>query len=80
MRNLPHALHFAVMAGRCWAYRDDCMRDARATSGPLRTHFVKSARVWNHTYLRHAERAKRWYAADLEVGKSALVRRPHGLF
>jgi hypothetical protein len=70
VKNLPLALHFALLAGRCQAWRNECMRNARAAPGPERALFARSARVWNHTALRHLERGKRWYADALESGRS----------
>lgn len=68
--NLPITLRFAFMAGEARARRDECMRSARdCLDPPLRRQFIRSARLWNHNAIRNAERAKRWYEADLKAGK-----------
>lgn len=68
--NLPSTLRFAFFAGESIARRAECMRSARDCLDPyLRRQFVRSARLWNHNAIRNADRAKRWYEADLKAGK-----------
>ena len=67
---LPTTLNFAFMAGESRMKREECMRAARDALDPgLRKVYAQSARLWNRHAIRNAERARRWYEADLKAGK-----------